>query len=531
METEASVLEFQPGAALAVTFFVACFSLLLWAILQHIRGASNYPPGPWGLPLVGNLPQLGSAPHLTLMQLTRVYGEVFSLRLGSRRVVVLGSTRVLREALAKKARHFSDRPPLFTTQLCGSRQNTVAFGEYSPLQVQRKKCVMRALHQSVFSNMKHLDQLVAEETEELVNKFSDNLGKAVDPRSFLRTAVINLAFRLNFGDDNLNSELQQELENILDRANDFVENSAVGGLLDFMPWLHIVFRKEANKIENAVKELFDFVRKVYTLRKDKYDDGNSCVAVTIAKLVPEIKISNSTTPSNEEMEEFPDNMDFTTSQQNADPLSQVDCDETVVNLLVDVFGAGLETVSTAFCWSLLYLASDVQLQQDLHEELDRVVGKDRFPSIEDKPNMPLLQATVMEVLRISTVVPFGLPHWTTEDSTVAGYTVSKGTIILVNLWAVNHDPHHFQQPQLFNPYRFLDDDGQLRDDRYAFMMPFSTGSRRCAGSTLAKAELFLFLGGLLQQFRFGLADKKPDIEGKFGLTLRPKPYKVLANLQ
>ena len=498
----------------ANSFSVAIISIVLlfvFALLstqdQGKRG--NFAPGPVGLPVVGNLLQIGSAPHVTLTELSQVYGEVFSLRLGSRRVVVLGSTRVLKEALAKKARHFSDRPPLFTTQLCGSRQNTVAFGEYSPLQVQRKKCVMRALHQSVFSNMQHLDQLVAEETEELVNKFSDNLGKAVDPRSFLRTAVINLAFRLNFGDDNLNGELQQELENILNRANDFVENSAVGGLLDFVPWLHIIFRKQANKIENSIKELIGFVRKVYILRKDQYEDS-SCVAATMGRLVPEIKTKCA-------------------DEVDVSALGQL---ESTVNILSsDIFGAGLETVSTVFCWSLLYLATDVQLQQDLQNELDRVVGKDRFPSIEDKPNMPLLQATVMEVLRISTVVPFGLPHWTTEDSTVAGYTVSKGTIILVNLWAVNHDPHHFQQPQLFNPYRFLDDDGQLRDDRYAFMMPFSTGSRRCAGSTLAKAELFLFLGGLLQRCCFEASESPLDLSGQFGLTLRPQPFKIYVHLR
>ena len=480
-----------------------------------------YPPGPWGLPVIGNLLQLGSAPHLNLHELSRLYGEVLSLRLGSRRVVVLSSVRVLREALAQKARHFSDRPPLFTTQLCGSREKTVTFGEYGPLQVRRKKCAMRALHQSVFANMQHLDQLVADETRLLLNKLCCNLGEAVDPCAFLRTAVINLTFRLNFGDDDHNEKMQKELEHILDQANDFVENSAVGGLLDFMPWLVPLFRKEASKMEHSVSELFDFVRKVYTMRKEEYDGNSSCLAVTIAKIAREMKIHNN--ESEPQLSPIDDVFD------DADPngsFSQEDCDESVKNLLVDVFGAGLETVSTAFCWSVLYLATDAKLQQDLQQEIDRVVGPDRFPTIADKPSMPLLQATVLEILRISTIVPFSLPHWTTEDTSVDGYTVPKETVILVNLWAVNHDPRHFQQPDRFNPRRFLDENGQLGEDRYAFAMPFSTGRRRCAGSTLAKAELFLFLAGLLQRCGFEAGEIPADLRGQFGLTLRPPPFTI-----
>ena len=503
--------------ASAATTTAACLVLLFIAFVLLQTSSryrlANLPPGPWGLPIVGNLVQLGkAAPHLYLAKLAQVFGEVLSLRLGCRRVVVLSSVRVLREALAQKARHFSDRPPLFSTQLCGSREKTVTFGEYGPLQVRRKKCIMKALHQSALTNMQHLDLMVARETDVLLDQLCCNLGEAVDPCAFLRTAVINLTFRLNFGDDDHNEKMQKELQHILDKANDFVENSAVGGLLDFMPWLVPVFHKEASKMEHSVSELFDFVRKVYTMRKEEYDSNSSCLAATIAKLTRDMEIPDSSTAN--------------AGHRALASVPNKDCNGAVTDLLADVFGAGLETVSTAFCWSLLYLATDAKLQQDLQQEIDRVVGPDRFPTIADKPSMPLLQATVLEILRISTIVPFSLPHWTTEDTSVDGYTVPKETVILVNLWAVNHDPRHFQQPDRFNPRRFLDENGQLGEDRYAFAMPFSTGRRRCAGSTLAKAELFLFLAGLLQRCGFEAGEIPADLRGQFGLTLRPPQFKV-----
>ena len=116
-------------------------------------------------------------------------------------------------------------------------------------------------------------------------------------------------------------------------------------------------------------------------------------------------------------------------------------DEGMVKMIsADIFGAGLETVSNALCWAMAYIVNNPKTQQDLHGELDSAVGRHRLPTIQDKPNMPLLQATVLEVLRISSVLPIALPHQTSEDTTLGEYKIPRDSLVVVNLWAVNHDP-------------------------------------------------------------------------------------------
>ena len=213
-----------------------------------------------------------------------------------------------------------------------------------------------------------------------------------------------------------------------------------------------------------------------------------------------------------------------TKRGNKEQAAEMPLDEDdVVTMIADLFGAGIETVSTTLSWAVLLILSDPGLQDDLQAELEREIGRDRLPTLQDRARLPLLQATVLEVLRKATVIPLALPHYATEDSTVAGFHISKGTIVVVNLWAVNHDPKHFHNPEVFNPYRFLDEDGQVLVNQQTFSLPFSTGGRRCLGATLAKAELFMFLGCVLQRLNLYLPtdNEALNLEGKFGLTLKP----------
>ncbi|XP_055793028.1 steroid 17-alpha-hydroxylase/17,20 lyase-like [Salvelinus fontinalis] len=92
------------------------------------------------------------------------------------------------------------------------------------------------------------------------------------------------------------------------------------------------------------------------------------------------------------------------------------------------------------------------------------------------------------------------------------------------MWAIHHDPEHWDQPEDFRPERFLDDKGQ----RFipSCFMPFGAGPRVCVGESLARLELFLFVSGLLQRFSFSPApgDSLPDLEGRLGVVLQPLRY-------
>jgi cytochrome P450 len=75
-----------------------------------------------------------------------------------------------------------------------------------------------------------------------------------------------------------------------------------------------------------------------------------------------------------------------------------------------------------------------EVQLKAQEEIDRIVGIKRLPNIEDRANLPYVDAIVKEVLRWHPVAPMGLPHMTTEDDMFNKYFIPKGALIFANLW-------------------------------------------------------------------------------------------------
>uniref|UniRef100_A0A5F9DHC9 unspecific monooxygenase n=1 Tax=Oryctolagus cuniculus TaxID=9986 RepID=A0A5F9DHC9_RABIT len=166
-------------------------------------------------------------------------------------------------------------------------------------------------------------------------------------------------------------------------------------------------------------------------------------------------------------------------------------------------------------------------KEKVHEEIERVIGPDRAPSLTDKAQMPYTEAAIMEVQRLTAVVPLAIPHMTSEETVLQGYTIPKGTVIIPNLWSVHRDPAIWEKPDDFYPGRFLDDQGQLI--KKETFIPFGIGKRVCMGEQLAKMELFLMFVSLMQSFKFALPkdSEKPVLTGRFGLTLAPHPFNVI----
>lgn len=508
-------------SVLSFTFF--CF------LIYGREGKLNYPPGPWGLPILGNLPQLGSTPHIALTELGKVYGDMFSVRLGSREAVVLNSGEVVRQALLQNSRQFSDRPPMSASAIREVRKFSIVFGEYCPAHVLKKRCALKAIHQVVLNNMGHFNKIVHDAFLDFKADLVNKEAQTFKPSIHLKLAVIKIIFNFTFGEGPRNQQLSKELQKLVVDSDEFTESSAASGLVDFLPWVKPFVRKQIATVEHSVEVLIDFVDKVYTSRKQKAAN-DSCIAFCVTKLWEEKakRKPNEDVNMNLEVEE-PSDLSY--SSPKGKPVDNGD-EEIVKMIATDVFGAGLETVSNALSWAMAYIVNSPKIQQSLHRELDSAVGRLRLPTIQDKPKMPLLQATVLEVLRITSLVPLALPHQTSEETKLCGYTIPKATLVIVNLWAVNHDPRVFENPHVFNPYRFLNEDGELCQKKTKFQLPFSIGSRRCLGGTLAKAEIFLLLACLLQHFEFSSATGgSVDLESHFGLTLRPKPFSACARLR
>ncbi|CAL8079869.1 unnamed protein product [Orchesella dallaii] len=197
-------------------------------------------------------------------------------------------------------------------------------------------------------------------------------------------------------------------------------------------------------------------------------------------------------------------------------------------LIVDLFAAGSETTSHTCSWIVLYLSYHQQVQSRMQDELDSVVGTNRLPSLSDRPNLPYTEAVIMEVLRISNILPNGVMHRMLEDVVFHGFFFPKGVTVISNLYKILRDPEIWGDADNFRPERFLSQDGKKVIKHEAFVA-FSVGKRQCLGESLAKDTLFLIMACIFQKFKV-LADPEhpiPDFEPPPGFLHETKPFKFL----
>ncbi|XP_043945727.1 cytochrome P450 2K1-like isoform X2 [Protopterus annectens] len=208
-------------------------------------------------------------------------------------------------------------------------------------------------------------------------------------------------------------------------------------------------------------------------------------------------------------------------------------DKNLVETTATLFVAGTETATRTLRWSLLLMAKYPEIQKKVQNEIDKVVGSERFPSTKDRKNLPYCNAVIHEVQRFSNVVPLSLQHETAADVHFRGYFLPKGTQVIACIGSALYDKTQWATPDKFNPSHFLDTKGNfVLPDAF---LPFSAGRRICLGEAMAKAEIFIFFVVLLQKFAFvpppGITAKDLDIESAPGTSSKPKPHKLCAVLR
>lgn len=172
------------------------------------------------------------------------------------------------------------------------------------------------------------------------------------------------------------------------------------------------------------------------------------------------------------------------------------------------------------------------MQKRCHAEILERVGTDRPVGWNDRTSLPYVEAFLLEVWRRTNLFPVGVVRRNAKDTHIKGYHIPKHTMIFPNLWSVHLSEKYWDNPQKFEPSRFLDEEGKIvRPDWH---LPFSVGKRQCAGEGVARMELFLLLANLVQKLEFIRA---PEDEQKeklptendiiTGFTIQPgRPFNI-----
>ena len=211
--------------------------------------------------------------------------------------------------------------------------------------------------------------------------------------------------------------------------------------------------------------------------------------------------------------------------KTADTLSSSEKEDDVKYTAASIYAAGSDTTVSSLASFFLAMIMFPEVQRTAQEEIDAVVGSDRFPTIDDRERLPFVDALVKETHRWNPVLPMCMPHEVEEDMDYEGYAIPKGAYLLPAVWWFCHDPHTYASPDSFDPARYL----EPRNEPDPKLVTFGFGRRRCPGRVMGDTAIYLNIVRTLSSFDIrrapdqGSADLR--LETTAGAITHPNEFK------
>uniref|UniRef100_A0A8B9L3L9 Uncharacterized protein n=1 Tax=Astyanax mexicanus TaxID=7994 RepID=A0A8B9L3L9_ASTMX len=493
-----SILRYLDWTSVGLALVGGLVSLVLLEILRLNSSRSRSPPGPKPLLFVGNMPQF-IKDKMGFIRSMPKYGEISSLYLGRKPTIILNTMQVAKEAFVQNGTIFSGRPSLPLVRWVNKGYGIV-MATYGNSWRQQRRFALHTLRDFGLGK-KSVEERVAEEAHFLIKEMLKQEGKAFYPSHPIMNSVSNIICSIVFGDRFEYDD--RRFAKLLEIINENIRflGSPVSQVFNLIPFIKH-FRGPHQKFWHNVHSLKKFIFEEMEEHKKTLDPENLRDFID-AYLVEMIK-----------------------QEANEDSTFH---EENMVRSTIDLFIAGTETTANTLRWGLIYMMDHPDVQERCHEEIVRVLGFDRSPSMDDRAQLPYTHATLHEIMRRSNIVPLGVGHETTQPTQLHGYHIPAGTQILANSTAIMTDRNHWKHPDVFNPENFLDEKGQFcKND---FFLPFSMGQRVCLGESLARTELFIFFTSLIQRLKFSWppGEPRPNMNGIMGLVRCPFPYNTICS--
>ncbi|XP_071791528.1 cytochrome P450 2D15-like [Asterias amurensis] len=490
----------------------ACFMYLLWRdnrrrMMQ--RGAE--PPGPKGIPIIGSLLELRGNPILRLRDIARQYGPIVSIKFGMLKVVMLNDVPTIQEAFVNNSTIFNDRPT-FLGVLTGSGTTKGMVSLSSGPFHRNQRLLMADILRSLGIGRTKGEVFFSQSVTTLCNYLTASDQCPIDSIQ-INKFVFDAFTSFTFGPD---WEVNKSLTDLRESPSEILKmNPAMILASQFFPNFivrNIMPRKY--KLEKALRSLLQNTRRRAEENPDTVEDEFDSYVDGIIKIQEQAK--RQLAKSND-----------AALRERAQAFLAPDEHYTLV--LFDFFVIGTETSLIGLKWVLQILMVYPEWQRRIQEEIDHVVGVGSdAPSLTHKSKMHVTMATITEVLRFRPVTSLGAPHRVTEDTTLGGYFIPGGTTLITNIYAANTDGALWEEPDRFNPKRFLNPEGKFTVPNK--IMTFSTGQRACPGEKWTRSLIYLYITNVLKHFtlKFPNGTPLPDLDGHPGINHAPHEFKICA---
>ncbi|KIM46552.1 hypothetical protein M413DRAFT_24257 [Hebeloma cylindrosporum] len=479
---------------------------LFTKVLLSINAKGPLPPGPRGLPVLGNIFQISKFQWLKYTEWQKEFGPIISLNLAGNPVIVVNTHEVATDLMERRSNIYGSRPRLIMASEILTGGVVVGFIAYGELW----KKLRKAGHEGL--NVRAVDKYKPMQEVEAAAVVADIIK---DPNHWLdhfkRTAASAM------------------LSAVYGWPATESKDDPIRVLQAVLPGAYLV------EIFPAMKHLPTWVApwkkwglEWYKKDTEMFEGFYDGVAKTMVSANSQPADENAHEGHQREGEYKPSFASSLVDRQEAHRLSN----HEAAWLAGSMFGAGTDTTASALSVFILAMVLYPDVMRKAQREIDTVVGSGRLPTFADAPYLPYVRAIVMEVLRWRPVTPLGVPRRTTEDDWYKGYFIPKGAVVIANIW----DPNVYPDYDEFRPERFLDEEGNHvtpPNTHGQGHVSFGFGRRVCLGMNVANNALFITMASLLWAVNIEPArgtDGKPFLPSRTDfldetLVVRPVPFK------
>nr|AVX32610.1 cytochrome P450 VoCYP71D511 [Valeriana officinalis] len=479
---------------IAIALPSVAFLFFLLKLVRKLRSPKRLPPGPWKLPLIGSLLHMaGPLPHRTLKDLAEKYGPLMHLQLGEISAIVVSSPEMVNEFMKTHDIAFASRPPVLAIEIVAYNRDDIAFAPYGDYWRQMRK--IATLELLSVKKVGSFSSIREKEVHNLVESISSS-GSIIpiDMTEKLFGLISSVAARASFGNK------CKDQDSFLELTNEIISLAGGFNIFDLFPSFKLLhrltgMRQKFEMMHQKVDQVFENIIKDHI--QERADD----------------------THGNDHTEDLLDVLLRLKDEGLEFPITYTNVKAVILN----AFSGGSDTSSTTIEWAMTELMRNPRVMEKAQADLREALKGKQVVNENDIKDLPYLKLVMKETMRLHTPLPLLVPRECRQEVEIDGYTITVGTKIIINAWAIARDPQYWKDPESFYPERFEDGTVDFKGSNYEFI-PFGSGRRMCPGIAFALATVELPLANLLYHFDWKLPNEmKPedlDTNEFFGATVK-----------
>lgn len=426
--------------------------------------------------LFGSAYLLRNNAHTVVSSLIKKYGEIFTLTLPFTKIVVAGKPEFAKHVLLEQNKKYHKSLAYDMLQVLLGNGLLTSEGDFWRKQ---RRLIQPAFHKQKLSDLTAMMVDRAGAEADIIEKMADT-GECIDIAGRMTHLTLDVISEAIFS--NGVNEQAEFIAKQITLLNQYVTdklNQPIRLPASFPTPFNIRERKAMKALEDVIYDIINTRRK-----------------------------------SNESKSDL---LSMLLDARDADTGEAMD-NKQLRDEVMTIFVAGNETTANAMAWTLYLLSQNPAAEAKMTEEIDRLLSEDPNLTFETANRFQYVRMVIDESMRIFP------PAWVvgrrnTEDDTIGGYHINKGTNVLVPIYYFHHSEKYWEKPELFMPERFAPEK-KNSIDRYVYF-PFGGGPRLCIGNNFALLEMQIILIKLYSRFTFKLKENFV-VEPEPLVTLRPK---------